>query len=128
METCWVKASLLEIRGDILDAPIVFTRLPVSHLYLPPTTVSAVRDGDEVTIFWEPIWMTEDDYRGYLIEAWLCQGGQLIFTPMRYDVTAVTVRDEAGCLEPSSGRLYAVEKHGYTQWVLIPWPTHPDND
>jgi hypothetical protein len=69
--------------------------------------------------------MTEDDYRGYLIEAWLCQDRQLIFTPVRSDETQVFLTDEAGCLQPSSGRLYTAEKHGYTQWVKIPWPLHP---
>ena len=35
---------------------------------------------------------------------------------------ALTVQDEAGCQQPSHGLLYAVEKHGYTAPVEIPWP------
>jgi hypothetical protein len=71
--------------------------------------------------------MTTDDDRGYLIEAWLCLGGQLIFTPLRttqYEQTTIYVQDEAGCSQPSGARLYTAEKHGYTQWVIIPWPSH----
>jgi hypothetical protein len=124
VDKCWVKASLLKIRGDIFEAPPFYSRLPFGELYQPPTNVRASRNGDEVMIAWDAVWMTEDDYRGYLIEAWLCQQGQLIFTPVRSDKTLVVLVDEAGCSEKSGGRLYTAEKHGYTRWVLIPWPPH----
>lgn len=126
-DRCWVRADLLEIRGDLRDAPPYYSRLPFGELYKPPTNVRASRNGDEVMIAWDPVWMTTDDDRGYLIEAWLCQDGQLIFTPLRtthWQETSIFVHDEHGCLEPSGGRLYTAEKHGYTQWVLIPWPPH----
>lgn len=125
-DRCWVRADLLDIRGDLIEAPPYYSRLPFGELYLPPTNARASRvSPDEVMITWDPVWMTTDDDRGYLIEAWLCQDGQLIFTPLNtttYTQTTITVRDEAGCLQPSSGRLYTAEKHGYTQWVRIPWP------
>jgi hypothetical protein len=124
VDKCWVKASLLEIRGDLFEAPPYYSRLPFGELYNPPTNVRASRNGDEVTVAWDPVWMTEDDYRGYLIEAWLCEDGQLIFTPVRSDATLIVLHDEAGCSEKSGGRLYTAEKHGYTRWVLIPWPPH----
>jgi hypothetical protein len=124
-DRCWVKADLLEIRGDLFAAPPYYSRLPFGELYQPPKNVRATRNGDEVMIAWDPVWMTEDDYRGYLIEAWLCRDGQLIFTPVRSDETMIVLIDEPGCMQPSSGRLYTAEKHGYTQWVLIPWPQHP---
>ena len=122
---CWINASLLKVtRGDLFSVPVTYIRLPESHLYNPPANVSANRVGNEVTIFWTPIYMTEDDYRGYLIEAWLCQAGQIVFTPIHSDATAVKVTDEPGCFEPSSARLYAAEKHGYTKWKLVPWPPY----
>ncbi len=37
-------------------------------------------------------------------------------------VYTVTVTDEPGCTQPSRGRLYAVEKHGYTNYQMLPWP------
>jgi hypothetical protein len=126
-DRCWVKSDLLEIRGELLDAPPYYSRLPFAELYLPPSNVRASRNGDEVMIAWDAVWMTTDDDRGYLIEAWLCQDGQLIFTPLQtthWQDAQIFVNDEAGCLEPSGGRLYTAEKHGYTQWVLIPWPQH----
>jgi len=127
VDRCWVNASLLKIRGDLFEAPPFYSRLPFGELYQPPTNVRASRNGDEVMVAWDAVWMTEDDYRGYLIEAWLCQDGQLIFTPLRSDQTLVVLEDEAGCSEKSGGRLYTAEKHGYTRWVLIPWPPHEAN-
>lgn len=126
-DRCWVRADYLEIRGDLAEAPPYYSRLPFGELYLPPTNPRASRIRDQVTIAWDPVWMTTDDDRGYLIEAWLCQDGQLVFTPLgthQYQQTTITVSDQAGCTEPSGARLYTAEKHGYTQWVKIPWPPY----
>ncbi len=125
---CWVNSSLVEaVRGDIFDAPPYTSVLPFSELYRAPKAVEAWRDGNDVTVMWSSIWMTEDDYRGYLVEAWVCHGGQLYFAPVGYTGVnvanpAVLIPDEPGCSELSGGRLYAVEKHGYTPWILVPWP------
>jgi hypothetical protein len=124
---CWINASLLDItRGDFMSLPVTYNRLPKSDLYNPPSAVSAVRVGNDVTIQWTKVWMTEDDDRGYLIEAWLCQDGQLVFTPIgvKSNVLAIKVIDEPGCLEPSGARVYTAEKHGYTQWRLARWPAY----
>ena len=126
-DRCWVKADLLEVRGDLREAPPYYSRLPFGELYKPPANVRASRNGDDVSIAWDPVWMTTDDDRGYLIETWVCRDRQLIFTPLRttqWEETAIQVRDEDGCMQPSSGRLYTAEKHGYTQWILIPWPAY----
>jgi len=119
---CWAAASVLEVTGDIEGVNVVTTRLPKSSLYGPPEAVDAERDGDEVTIAWEEVWMTKDDFRGYLVEATVCQGGGLVFIAVQTDDTSVTLTDEGGCAGPSQGRLYTVEKHGYTDPVDIPWP------
>ncbi len=125
---CWVNSNLVDgVRGDIFDAPVFTSQLPVSRLYRAPQAVEAWRDGNMVTVMWRSIWMTEDDYRGYLVEAWVCHGGQLYFAPVGYfgvNVTrpAILIPDEPGCSELSGGRLYAAEKHGYTTWIPIAWP------
>lgn len=124
VDKCWVSAAVLEISGDIFSVPPYYNLLPFSELYKPPRGVTAIRDGDLVTVQWNAVWMTEDDYRGYLIEAWVCRDRQIVFTPVAIDGTAVSIVDEAGCVQPSSGRLYTVEKHGYTAWVRIPWPEY----
>lgn len=125
VDRCWVKTEFLDVfRGDVFDAPPYYGRLPLSDLYRPPTNVSATREGDRVIISWTPVWMTEDDDRGYLIEAWVCKDRQIVFTPIHVDHPPAYVIDEPGCPRESSARLYTAEKHGYTQWVLVPWPEH----
>ena len=128
---CWIKSTLVKFdTGDIKDVPIVWTALPYSTLYKPPAAVSAHRAGNEVSIFWQPVWMTEDDYVGYLIEAWVCQGGTQVFLPIKYatsfdhnnSMMVVQVEDDPGCDVPSSARIYTVEKHGYTDYRMINWP------
>jgi hypothetical protein len=119
---CWVSASVVEVRGDVFTVVVFRSRLPQSTLYGPPDNVKAVRDGDLVTVTWEPVWMTEDDDRGYLIEATICQEGFLVAVAVHTDNPSYEFEDETRCSAPSSGLLYTVEKHGYTDPVPIPWP------
>ena len=122
---CWVKASLLDIRGDVMAVAPTYIPLPQSPYYGPPARYSAVRVGEEVTVMWSPIQLRAGDDSGqypFLIEAWVCQDGELVFTPVGTYETAVIIADETGCEEPSHARLFGVEKHGYTNWVEIPWP------
>ena len=122
---CWVKASLMDVKGDVMTVAPTYIPLPQSPYYGPPRGVSAIRKGDEVTIFWSAIHFRAGDDTAeapYLIEAWICKDGQIVFTPVGSYATAVNIIDEPGCSEPSHGRLFGVEKHGYTRWVEIPWP------
>jgi hypothetical protein len=124
---CWVKASLMDVKGDVMAVEPTYIPLPQSPYYAPLTGVSAARSGDEVSIFWNPIsFRAGDDTASapYLVETWLCTGGQLIFTPIGAYETSVKVVDEPGCAEPSHGRVFGVEKHGYTRWVEIQWPPY----
>ena len=118
---CWAAASVMAVTGEIMSLPVVTTELPHSTLYGPPEEVEATRDGDEVTVVWSRVWMTEDDDRGYLIEATVCQGGYLVSMAVQTDDTSYTFNDETSC-GGSGGLLYTVEKHGYTDPVEIPWP------
>ena len=134
---CWVRTEFVRFNdgGDVTSHAIRIVppdvQLPFAmNLYRPPDGIQAYRNGDQVTIYWNAVWMTEDDYRGYLIEAWLCQGGQQVFKPFGYvppiaqntGTLGILVTDEAGCLVPSYARIYTVEKHGYTGYISIPWP------
>jgi len=126
---CWILSSLVKvIHGNIYETPQYTALLPFSELYQPPKAVEAWRKGNEVTVLWSSVWMTEDDYRGYLVEAWVCHAGQIYFAPVNYNGVNVAhpgliFQDEPGCSQPSNGRLYTVEKHGYTRWIRIPWPS-----
>jgi hypothetical protein len=122
---CWVRADLMDVKGDVISVAPTYIPLPQSPYYAPPTGVAAVRHGDEVTVSWNPISFRAGDETAsppYLLEAWLCRNGRLEFTPVGVYETQVTVIDEAGCSEPSHGRVFGVEKHGYTKWVEVPWP------
>jgi len=119
---CWMAASVAEVSGDISLLPVVTTILPHSILYQAPDNVQAERSGDLVVVTWDPVWMTEDDDRGYLIEATICQNGSLIPIAVHTDEPRYEFTDEPGCSGASGGKLYTVEKHGYTDPVQIPWP------
>lgn len=125
VDFCWIKTDLLELSGDVSEVLQIRTLLPYTEFYWPPTGVRAWREEDEVFVSWNIVPMSLDDNRGYLIEAWLCQDGQLRFTPVQYWTPTAVLIDELGCLEPSGGRIYTAEKHGYTEWIKIAWPPHP---
>ncbi len=126
---CWILSSLVQVvHGNINDTPQYTSLLPFSQLYPRPDGVEAWRNGNQVTIMWNSVWMTEDDYRGYLVEAWVCHAGQIYFAPVSYTGVntanpGLIFEDDPGCSQPSSGRVYTVEKHGYTQWTQVPWPS-----
>ena len=124
---CWVSPYVVNVSGDISSIGYVdvqLWRIP-STLYQAPANVRAFRQGNLVTITWDQVWMTEDDDRGYLIEAWVCQDGAYLWWTVSFDdqyTTSYSVIDDDSCTQSSSGKLYTVEKHGYTEPIIIPWP------
>lgn len=123
---CWVAPSVVTVSGDLTTVRFTEPSLPgPSVLYSPPDWVTAVREGSKVTISWAQVNMTDDDDRGYFLELWVCQDGAYLWWTAALDAdtkTSYTVKDEPGCPAPSSGTLYAVEKHGYTRPKPIAWP------
>ncbi|MGB8215645.1 MAG: hypothetical protein WCE68_19010 [Anaerolineales bacterium] len=127
---CWIQTALVKFNAaDSENIPIVYSTLPYANEYSSPDA-TVQRNGDEVTISWKAVWISFDDYRGYLIEAWVCQGGTQVFIPLSYvplvanntGILSVKVTDGPGCNVPSSARIYSVEKHGYSAPSNIPWP------
>lgn len=122
---CWVAASVVELVSGDIQAVVVAnnTRLPFTTFIGPPDQVRAERNGNEVVVRWSEVNVKPpEDSRGYLIEATLCQSGILTWVAVHTEGTSYTFIDEQGCSGPSGGKLYAVEKHGYTDPVVIPWP------
>lgn len=124
---CWVAPSVVDVVGDV--SKVAYKELNLqsigSNMYGPPSNVTATRDGNKVTISWSRVAMTKDDDRGYLLELFVCQDTYLLWWTDSYEdqqSTSYTVRDEAGCAQPSSGKLYTVEKHGFSEPAIIPWP------
>jgi hypothetical protein len=122
---CWVKASLLQIRGDVMTLAPTDTTLPASPYYGPLSGVQAERQGEVVTVSWNPLYLRAGDdseQTPYVVEAWVCQEGQLVFIPYGAYTTHINIRDEWGCAELSHARVTAAEKHGYTAFVEVTWP------
>jgi hypothetical protein len=124
---CWVAPSVVDVAGDI--SKVAYKELNLqsigSNQYGPPHGITAVRDGNKVTISWTRVEMSKDKDRGYLLELFVCQDTYLLWWTDSYPdqyTTSYTVRDEAGCAQPSSGKLYTVEKHGFSEPATIPWP------
>jgi hypothetical protein len=130
---CWVNAKFLNIAGDPNMLPIVYPNialLPVSPYYPNgPTWAEATRDGNAIVIAWEAVPISPGKYadenmKQYLIEVWRCEAGQIIFETLGTNSPTITVKnDEAGCSAPSHGRVFVQEKHGYSTWIEIPWPS-----
>ena len=125
---CWMNLEWMDVQGDInLVQPVdpLEVKLPQSPYYGALTWVKATRSGNDVTITWEELGMSPGDdseQEPYLVEAWVCRDGKLTFVPIGAYYTEATIVDEPGCSEPSFGRVYGVEKHGYTKPREIPWP------
>jgi hypothetical protein len=123
---CWVSPYVVDVVGDISKMRIETIRLPITNaLYAAPTNIVGRRDGDQVTISWDPVWMTQDDDNGYFLDVWVCQNGNYVWMPTKRDnqfMTTATFTDQPGCSTPSGGQIYTVEKHGYTSPAQIPWP------
>ena len=124
---CWVAPSVVDVVGDVKTVGYKELNLQSigSNMYGPPRGVNAVRNGNEVVINWEQVEMTKDKDRGYLLELFVCQDTFYKWWTNSYPdqySTSYEVRDEPGCAQPSSGKLYTVEKHGFSDPVEIPWP------
>ncbi len=124
---CWVSPSVVDVSGDVTRLYYTTPNLQTigSNQYGPPNNIQASRNGNQVTITWDRVGMTEDKDRGYFIEAWVCQNDAYLWWTVSFPnqyTTSYTVEDGAGCAEPSRGEILTVEKHGYSEPAIIPWP------
>lgn len=132
-QDCWVNSEFIALKeagSDLRALPSMYPdgfKIPVSPYYGPTTVLSAKRDGDNVTVTWKEIIVSPGKYEDanmfpYIVEVWHCMGGQFIFETIGSRVPFLTFPDEAGCSEPSHGRVYIQEKHGFAGPADIPWP------
>jgi hypothetical protein len=132
---CWVNGGpeFLEIAGDFnslkpVDPHIVIAWSP----YYPNgmSGVSATRNGNVVTVHYNGLVLRAGDdseQTPYVLEAWVCQNGEFVFIAEGSYSFAIEIVDEPGCVESSHGRVAAAEKHGYTPFVNVPWPSSKPN-
>ncbi len=127
---CWVNTKYLTVQGDWRQLPIVYpgiARLPVSPYYPPSAITRVSRSGNVVAVRWLEIPLRAGDEEDesmlhYIVEAWHCRGGSLIFEPLATNDTVMNIVDEPGCSQPSHARLFVQEKHGFSGPTEIPWP------
>lgn len=134
-DVCWVNARDVKLGGELSSLEVVYpdkVDLPILRdaRWPAPQNVEAIRLGDEVTISWDffdvPLGERESENSPrYILEVWLCRDGKVTFNPIPvFESTEVSVVDQAGCAEPSHGRILLVEKHGYVGPVEIKWPPY----
>lgn len=119
---CWASEIVFEQRVDAMALPYIQPRLPKTTFAGPPGDVHAERDGNQVTITWESVPLSDDKRRGNLLEVTQCIDGNLIFQPYQTDGESLTIQDDQNCAQPSGALLYTAEKHGYSDPVQVPWP------
>ncbi len=131
--SCWIPASQAQFQsGHVEDLPVVNTMLPRSEYEFGSPSAIARRQGDQVTVSWEAVFMSVDEVQGYLIDAYVCQGGQFIHLPVfvgiPYEQNTGTIKanitDEAGCAESSKAHIVSVGRRGFAEWEKIFWPAH----
>ena len=132
-QKCWVDSQFLELKdgGDLRSLKSMYPdgyTIPVSPYYGPTTVLSATREGDQVTVSWMEVIVSPGKYEDenmfpYIVEVWYCKEGKIVFDTLGSRVPFITFTDEPGCAEPSHGRVYVQEKHGFAGPAEIPWPT-----
>jgi hypothetical protein len=132
--SCWIQAGQAQLQNTrVEDLPMVSPLLPKNEYeFGSPTTTSAKRHGDEVTVSWKAVYMSLDEIQGYLIDAYVCQGGQPIHLPVFVSKTfaentgtiSVQIKDETGCSVPSTAHIVSIGRRGFAEWEKIFWPAH----
>lgn len=131
-QDCWVNSQFVELKevGDLKSLRSVYPseyKIPVSPYYGATTVLSATREGDQITISWMEVIVSPGKYEDenmfpYIVEVWYCKDGEIIFDTLGSRFPFITFTDESGCAEPSHGRVYIQEKHGFAGPAEIPWP------
>lgn len=117
---CWITASAVSLNVIVEDIDVVYPQLITNPAVAPPKGISAVRNGDKVTISWNPAPPAVD--LGYLIEARICLGAyqwDMVFSTQN---TSYTINDPQSCNADSYGQLRVFNKLGYSTAVNISWP------
>ena len=129
---CWVNTKFLDIDGDWQLLPVTYpglAKLPKTAYYQPTSVLSSTRSGTEVTVSWIDIPLRAGDEEDesmlhYIIEVWRCEAGKFVFEPLATNEASITFIDEPGCQQPSRGRIFVQDKHGFAGPTDIPWPPH----
>lgn len=117
---CWVSASIVTVNFEPKSLPYVPVNVPTNSKVPSPKGVSASRSGNQVVVSWGAAPSAPE--LEYLIEATLCFNGYQDDVAYSTTNTSMTLPDDQNCSRKSFGRLYVVNKLGYSKPVDIPWP------
>ena len=119
---CWANAGTLTVTGDIKTLKVTPANLPISPDSPPPTGTQATRNGNQVTVTWDPMPIAPKDARGYLLTVSVCLNN--VRTPMiiQTNNTSYVFTDDVTCTGTSKGQIQSVTVRGYSTPVDIPWP------
>ena len=121
-QNCWASKIVFNETIDPSTVNYVEVALPRTTFAGPPGNVRAERQGNQVTVSWDVVPLSDDKRRGYMIEAQVCENQLRYPLIIQTDDTSYTFRDDEDCEGESGGLLYTAEKHGYSDPVQIPWP------
>jgi hypothetical protein len=126
-----VNLNQITLVGDAEKLKVLYpgeVGLPLSFLWPVPQNVYTARtaDGKQLAIYWDEYILPDGEIENpdsarYLLELWTCKNGVLTFESKFVWDNNIVITDESGCVEPSHGVIYLVEKHGYAGPVEIPW-------
>lgn len=149
---CWMDARYLDITPEQLmgvkpvdpanpqEYKLPIDRLSRGRLLADPEITGVIPADDAVTVSWRYFDVGEGEYPNhdenfyrYLIEAWLCRAGKIVFSPSGWGpygpdvidgaIVSARLENEPGCTEPSCARLYLAWAHGYVgPMEITPWP------
>ncbi|MDK1081811.1 MAG: hypothetical protein QGD88_10075 [Anaerolineae bacterium] len=117
---CWVSASIVEVNFEPKSLPYVPVNVPTNNQVPSPKGVSAARNGNQVVVSWGAAPAAPE--LEYLIEATLCFNGFQADLAYSTTNTSMSLPDDTNCSQKSFGRMYVVNKEGYSNPVNIPWP------
>lgn len=132
---CWVNGGkgYLELQGERLALPVLDPHIVMawSSYYGPMSNVGATREDATVTVTYSGLVLVpergdDSEQVPYVLEAWVCQGGEHVFIAVGSYSFSAEVMDDGSCGREAHGRVAAAEKHGYTAFVDVPWPPAPE--
>lgn len=124
-KSCWVNIAGLSVQGDPASLAVAPIQMVYTPNYQPPANVRAGRVGDQVQVAWDAVSILPKDAfpeSTYFIEAWVCSGGQIVYTILATMDLTINIPDQPGCAEASRGLLYTATREGYSVPATIPWP------
>ena len=132
---CWVSVKSIKMNGDVSSLELYYPeKAPLPPFnnpkFPPPQLVNVARSGNKVYITWKGYELALGDMQNsrsyrYLLEAWTCKGGEIVFTSNFTNREDMVIDDDEGCSAFPRARLFMIHKDGYINPITIPWPPYP---